>query len=119
MFSQRLTVIAAAAAILVPAAASAHHGWSGQEDKVTVLEGPIQKVSYRDPHGEIEITAAGKRWLVTLAPISRMQQRGLTQANLKPGQTVWLSGKRNSDLSKNEIKAESIRVAGKTTNLLR
>jgi len=53
-----------------------------------VLEGPIQKVSYRDPHGEIEITAAGKRWLVTLAPISRMQQRGLTEANLKPGQTT-------------------------------
>ena len=119
MSSKRLTIFAAAAALLAPAAAIAHHGWNGQEGKLTVLEGPIQAVSYRDPHGEIEITAAGKRWMVTLAPISRMQARGLTEAALKPGQTVWISGRRNSDLAKNEIKAESIRVAGKTTNLLR
>jgi uncharacterized protein YdeI (BOF family) len=119
MFSKRLIVTLAAAAAITPVVAFAHHGWTGQEDKTTVLEGPIQTVSYRDPHGEIEMTAGGKKWLVTLAPISRMQARGLTEANLKPGQTVWISGKRNVDTSRNEIKAENIRIGGKTTNLLR
>ncbi len=117
----RLVFAAAVLAVALPLApvASAHHGWGGQEDKITTLEGPIRKVSYRDPHGEIEIVAGGKTWLVTLAPLSRMQARGLTEANLKLGQTVWISGKRNSDLARNEIKAETIRIAGKSTNLLR
>lgn len=117
----RLVFAAAAFVVALPLAfsAHAHHGWGGQEVKVTVLEGPIQRVSYRDPHGEIEILAGGKTWLVTLAPLSRMQARGLTEASLKPGQTVRISGKRNIDTSRNEIKAENIRVGGKTTDLLR
>lgn len=114
-----LAAAALAAALSLAPLAHAHHGWGGQEDKITTLEGPIQRVSYRDPHGEIEIMAGGKKWLVTLAPISRMQARGLTEANLKPGQVVWISGKRNIDTSRNEIKAENIRIGGKTTDLLR
>lgn len=110
---------ALAVGLSITSFAQAHHGWGGQEDKITILEGPIQRVSYRDPHGEIEVMANGKKWLVTLAPLSRMQARGLTEANLKPGQTVWISGKRNIDTSRNEIKAENIRIDGKTTNLLR
>jgi hypothetical protein len=123
----RLVFVAAAAAaaflpfatLAVPGAAQAHHGWTGQEDKVTTLEGPIQKVSYRDPHGEIEVTSGGQKWLVTLAPIARMQARGLTEDQLKPGQTVWISGKRNVDRSKYELKAETIRIGAKSTDLLR
>lgn len=111
--------VALAAALPLASAADAHHGWGGQEDKITILEGPIQKVSYRDPHGEIEVMTGGKKWLVTLAPLSRMRARGLTEANLQPGQTVWISGKRNLDTSRNEIKAENIRIGGKTTDLLR
>lgn len=108
-----------AVALLAPAPASAHHGWSGQDNsKVTVLEGPIQSVSYRNPHGEIRITGADRQaWDVTLAPIARMQSRGLTEANLKVGQVVRIEGHRNLDMSRREVKANNITIAGKTTDL--
>ncbi len=117
----RLVFAAAALAAALPLASTAlaHHGWNGQEEKVTILQGPIQSVRYSDPHGEIEVTSGGQKWLITLAPIARMQARGLTEAQLKPGQAVWISGKRNSDTKRYELKAETIRIAGKTTNLLR
>ena len=118
MSSKRLILVAIAATILVPAAASAHHGWSGQEsDKVTTLEGAIKSVSYRDPHGEIELVSGGQTWDVTLAPIFRMQARGVTEAMLKPGTKVWISGRRNVDPKRLEMKAENIRIDGKVTNL--
>src|SRR6478735_5639353 len=99
----RLLLAAIAAATVLPAAALplaawAHHGWSGQEsDKVTALEGTIQSVSYRDPHGEIVLLSGGQKWDVTLAPISRMQTRGVTEALLQPGRTVRVEGRRNLD----------------------
>jgi hypothetical protein len=108
-----------AAVALTPLTAAAHHGWSGQDNaKVTALEGTIQSVSYRNPHGQIEITAADKqRWQVTLAPIQRMQSRGLTEADLKVGQTVRIEGHRSLDQGRREVKANAITIAGKTTAL--
>jgi hypothetical protein len=99
--------------------ASAHHGWAGQDNAhVTVLEGPIQAVRYRDPHGEIDLVAADKKlWHITLAPTSRMSARGLTQDKLKIGEMVRIEGHRNLDMSVNEVKANSIAIAGKTTEL--
>jgi hypothetical protein len=111
-------VLVLAASALAPLPAVAHHGWAGQDNsKVTVLEGPIQAVRYRNPHGEIELTSGGQRWLITLAPIQRMQDRGVTEAVLKVGQTVRIEGARNLDQSRYEVKAASITVAGKTTSL--
>ena len=119
----RLLLAAAAAAAALPAAtlppaAWAHHGWSGQEsDKVTALEGVIQSVSYRNPHGEIVLLSGGKKWDVTLAPIARMQARGVTEALLQPGRTVRVEGRRNIDPKRQEMKAENIRIDGQVTNL--
>jgi hypothetical protein len=106
-------------AALAPLAAAAHHGWSGQDNaKMTVLEGPIQSVSYRNPHGAIAITGPDKqRWDITLAPLQRMRSRGLTEANLKVGQVVRIEGHRNLDTSRREVKANTITIAGKTTEL--
>ncbi len=51
--SRTLSVAAFSAALLVPAAALAHHGWAGQDNaKVTTLEGRVDAVRYRNPHGE-------------------------------------------------------------------
>ena len=106
------------ATALAPLPAAAHHGWAGQENsKVTVVEGPIQAVRYRNPHGEIEVTQGNQRWQVTLAPIARMQARGVTEDELKVGQVVRISGHRNLDMSKLEVKANDITIAGKTTDL--
>jgi hypothetical protein len=108
---------ALAAAVALPA--YAHHGWAGQDNaKVTVLEGPIKEVRYRNPHGEIDLVTADKQlWHVTLAPIARMSSRGLTEDQLKVGQTVRIAGHRNLDTGRFEVKANSIAISGKTTEL--
>ena len=117
-------ILAVAAIAALPAAAVisspawAHHGWAGQEnDKVTVLEGKIEAVRYRNPHGEVDLTSGGHKWQVTLAPISRMESRGVTEAALKPGTTVKIEGHRNLDMSRYEVKANAITIGGKTTSL--
>lgn len=106
------------AALLAPAPALAHHGWSGQDnDHVTTLEGKIDAVRYRDPHAEIDLSAGPQKWTVTLAPIGRMQSRGVTEDKLKAGQVVKISGHRNLDLTRYEVKANDITIGGQTTSL--
>lgn len=107
------TALILAAALLAPGAAVAHHGWANQEpDKVTTIEGPIQAVRYQNPHAEIEVTQAGQKWLVTLAPLSRMQARGVTEDSLKVGQTVKVEGHRSLTPGRMEVKANSISING-------
>lgn len=112
-------MLIAVAVAVTPVAALAHHGWSGQEnDKVTTLSGSVEAVRYRNPHGEIDIAATdGKKWTVTLAPLQRMNSRGLSEAALKPGTRVSVSGHRNVNMARNELKANEIAMGGKTTNL--
>jgi hypothetical protein len=116
---RRSSVVAFAVIAILPAgAAFAHHGWAGQDNaKTTVLEGKIDAVRYRNPHGEIDLTSGGQKWQITLAPISRMESRGVTEAVLKPGTTVKIEGHRNLDMSRREVKASAITVGGKTTSL--
>jgi hypothetical protein len=96
---------------------SAHHGWSGY-DSATVfnLTGPIARVSYVNPHVEIDVDADGKTWTAILAPLFRMQARGLPEYSLKVGDRVTLVGYPHRD-KKNELRAERIVVAGKTVEL--
>jgi hypothetical protein len=110
--------LALAAALLAPLPAAAHHGWSGQDNtKVTTLEGKIAAVRYRNPHGEIDLMQGNQRWTVTLAPIARMDSRGLSEASFKVGDTVKIAGHRNLDPAKFEVKADEITIGGKTTGL--
>lgn len=111
-------ILAAVAVAITPVAASAHHGWSGQDNaKVTTLSGTINAVRYRNPHGEIDITSGNQKWTVTLAPLQRMNSRGLSEAILKPGTQVSVSGHRNLNMSRYELKANQIAMGGKITNL--
>ena len=111
-------MLAAVAVAVTPVAALAHHGWSGQDNaKVTTLSGAVTAVRYRNPHGEIDITSGNQKWTVTLAPLQRMNSRGLSEAALKPGTMVQVSGHRNLEMSRNELKANEIAMGGKTTNL--
>lgn len=119
MNAKSLLTAAVVAALAIPAAALAHHGWAGQEDKVTVMEGAISAVNYKMPHGTIDIVAPDKtKWTITLAPLNRMSSRGLTADKFKIGDTVKIEGNRNSDRSRNELKASKITIGGVTTNLM-
>ena len=53
---RRLLLAALAPAPLVPAAVRAHHGWSGfDQDRPLYLEGRAAKVSWRNPHAELDL----------------------------------------------------------------
>ena len=63
--------------------ATAHHGWSGYDSsKEMTLTGTISEAGYEHPHGYIRLEAAGKTWVVVLAPPTRMENRGLPSATM-------------------------------------
>jgi hypothetical protein len=103
--------------LAVPAFALAHHGWSEYDSsKPLKLTGKVLASGYEHPHGHIRFQAPGKTWNVILAPPSRMENRGLTKAMLKPGATVTVEGYANRDKPE-EMRAERITVEGKTIEL--
>jgi uncharacterized protein DUF6152 len=117
--TRHLTAIVASAAILVtaPQAAVGHHGWSGYDSaKELTLTGIIKESGYEHPHGHIRLEAAGKTWLVTLAPPSRMENRGLPRAMLSPGTKATVVGYPNRT-DPDEMRAERITIDGKTVEL--
>jgi hypothetical protein len=103
--------------LLFVGAAWAHHGWSSYDaDKVMKFDAALAEVRYRNPHAEVDVDHEGKRWLVILAPISRMESRGLPSDALKTGKTVTIEGYPRSDGTA-ELRAERISVDGKTIEL--
>src|ERR1700694_776420 len=73
-----------AAAILTPALALAHHGWSEYDSTSTLkLTGKILESGYEHPHGFVRLETPGKTWMVVLAPPSRMEFRGLGEELLQ------------------------------------
>ncbi len=108
--------IAAAVAVAIPPAL-AHHGWSTYDPaKVMTLEGAILESAFEFPHGEIVLEGDGKRWMVVLAPPSRMRTRGLEPAEIAVGKTAKVEGYPLKN-GEPEMRAERITVAGKTIEL--
>lgn len=120
MFAKRFLLGAFAAAGLwagTPTAAEAHHGWSSYDaEKTITTKATLQDVAWRNPHAQAKVEYAGKTWDVILAPISRMEARGLSQDMLKDGATVTLEGYPRSDGTA-EMRLERITVDGKTVEL--
>jgi hypothetical protein len=103
--------------LLVSTAAWAHHGWSSYDsEKAIKVDAPVAEVRYRNPHAEVDIDYQGKRWQVILAPISRMETRGLEKEALTVGKTVTVEGYPRKDGTP-EIRAERITVGGKVVEL--
>ena len=96
--------------------AEAHHGWSSYESEARTLVGPITASRYANPHGSIEMTAEGRDYTVILAPVARMNSRGLSAEMLKTGTEVTVIGYVSRNDS-GEVRAESITVNGKTVEL--
>jgi uncharacterized protein DUF6152 len=105
------------AGALVAGAAWAHHGWSEYDSsKPLTLTGVIKESGYEHPHGHVRLEAPGKTWSVVLAPPSRMERRGLSKGELKPGAQVTVVGYPNREKAE-EMRAERITVNGKTIEL--
>src|SRR4051812_48316720 len=103
-----LTVIVAAMTAQLPLLA--HHGWGGNEDKISEITGTVTSaVSLAGPHATMKIKdAESHEWDVTLAPPPRTQQAGLKEGSIPVGAKVVAHGHRNKDPKKYEIKATKV-----------
>jgi hypothetical protein len=111
--------LAAAGALIAvgTGAAAAHHGWSGYDSSRPLeLTGTIERSGYEHPHGYVRLETPDKTWVVVLAPPSRMENRGLPPEQLKPGTRATVVGYPHRTDSE-EMRAERITIAGKTTEL--
>ncbi len=106
-----------ALALALATAALAHHGWSGYDaSKPLTVTGTIKVSGYEHPHGFVRLETPEKVWVVTLAPPSRMENRGLPSVMLKSGSTATVMGY-PSRTDPDEMRAEWIAIDGKTTQL--
>jgi len=114
---RHILCLLAANALMASMPAQAHHGWSEYDsNQVLTLTGKISESGYEHPHGHIKLTVPGKVWVVTLAPPSRMENRGLTKEALSVGKEATVVGYPNRS-NPNEMRAERITVDGKTVEL--
>lgn len=105
------------AALAIPAGAAAHHGWSSYDTGQAIrLDGRFTSVSWANPHGSATMNWRGRQWHVVLAPVARMEARGLTRAMIAPGQMITIVGYPRSDGTP-EMRIERVIVGDKTVEL--
>lgn len=117
----RHLVAAGVSMALTAAVAFAHHGWSSYDEKTPLtVQGTITEAAYTNPHGSIKLRVdtgdQQKVWDVILAPVSRMQTRGLTEAMVKPGTVATVIGYQHRKIA-TEMRAENITIDGKKVEL--
>ena len=110
-------IAAAIALAAVPTAALAHHGW-GSFDSAKVLDhaGPVVSSVYANPHGTLVMAREGRTLTIELAPVSRMQARGLREADIAPGRTLRVYAYQNQR-DANLFRAEWVEVEGRRVEL--
>lgn len=85
-----------------------HHGWANYDQKkVLDYTGVVQESAYENPHATIKVTDNKKVWTVVLAPVSRMQTRGVTADMIKKGSSLRVVGYPHKKI-KDEMRAERI-----------
>jgi len=115
-----LFVLAAFVALaLAPIPALAHHGWGGNEDKLSEVTGTVTTgVSLAGPHATMKIKdAEGHTWDVTMAPPFRTQQAGLKEGSIPVGASVMIHGHRNKNPKTYEMKVTRVTYNGKLFNV--
>lgn len=113
----RFAALAAVLLSLTSAPAYAHHGWSSYDaQKVITVTAPLSAITWGNPHGSAKVAWKGKQWDVVLAPVARMEARGLTRDMLTTGKPVTLVGYPRSDGTP-EMRIERVTVSGKTVEL--
>jgi hypothetical protein len=94
-----------------------HHGWADYDQENPIeFTGTIRELAYENPHATIKINQKDKIWDVYLAPVSRMQARGVTEDMVKKGATIKVLGYPHKT-DKNEMRAERIFVGDKKYEL--
>lgn len=113
----RRHLVVLAALVAMPAAALAHHGWGGfDSSKVLDHTGPVARSTYANPHGTLFMMKDGEELTIELAPTSRMQARGLAEADVAAGKTVRVYAYQNRGNPK-VYRAEWVEIAGRRVEL--
>ena len=109
---KRFILLIGAFALAGPAIA--HHGWGSYDAaKPVTVTGPILTSKYENPHATLTVKGADKEWTVTLAPTSRMGNRGASVAVVSVGKSISAYGY-PSTVEKDEMRAERITIDGKS-----
>ena len=99
----------AAALTLLSSAALAHHGWAGNTEAFELTGTVAAPVDLSGPHGTMQVRDAdGKVWDITLAPAARSARAGLSEDTLAVGAQVTVSGMRNDNPERLEIKTRRV-----------
>jgi hypothetical protein len=94
-----------------------HHGWSNYDQTKTLdYSCTVETLKYENPHALVNVKAKDKTWLVYLAPVSRMEARGLNADMIKKGSTIRVVGYPHKEI-KDEMRAERIYVGDKKFEL--
>ena len=103
-----------AAALALPAAAAAHHGWGWTQDEESRLSGTIESISFGNPHMHVKLRNDAGVWAVDLSPPIQAQRSGFGPGAAKAGDRATITGHRARDAGTLAFKGETITVGGKT-----
>lgn len=95
----RKSMIVAAATLLAPVAAGAHHSFAAffDDSRMVKIQGEVEAYRFGNPHGSIVLKVQSRSgdthmWRVeTSAPVT-LQRRGWSRDTLKVGQKVMIEG---------------------------
>jgi len=117
MIMQRNVLTAVAALALSATPLAAHHGWGSYDASSPVtVAGEIVTSKYENPHVVLTVKGSDKVWTVTLAPTSRMENRGALKELVAIGRAITAVGY-PLRVERDEIRAERITVDGKTIEM--
>ena len=112
-----LKALLTVSAAVTLATAHAHHGWNDYDAKTTLnLTGTIVESKYENPHATLKLKSGDKTWFAWLAPLFRMEARGMNGEMVKVGATITLVGYPSTS-KKDELRVERVIVNGKTIEL--
>lgn len=98
---------------LVTLPAAAHHGWGGNNQAIELTGTVVSAVDLTGPHATMQIRDAdGQVWNVTLAPAPRTARAGLDEKAVPVGAEVTITGMRNDDPSRFEVKTRRVTHEG-------
>ena len=100
------------AALLLPAVALAHHGWSWTTGENIELTGTITDVRLGNPHGELTMDVDGTLWTVEVGQPWRNSRAGLEDGDLAEGVVLTVSGEPSADPDEKLLKVERLWIDG-------
>lgn len=105
-------------ALFLSTAALGHHGWAGYGQEQFELTGTVEtSVNLSGPHATMQIRVDGQLWDVTLGPSGRTARAGLKEGVIPVGAQVTVTGHRNNDAKRFEVKTERVTHEGKVYNV--